>query len=91
MHTYQRDPQSGAGNCVCAFSENSAVHPHAFTQSARSERCVCTRPAGGDAHADAATAIPPSRCELALTVCKRQSGRLVAGTPQCRSRASPDG
>ena len=58
MHTYQRDPQSGAGNCVCAFSENSAVHPHAFTQSARSERCVCTRPAGDRVHTDAATAVP---------------------------------
>ena len=56
MHTYQRDPQSGAGNCVCA-SEHSAVHPHAFTPVGSSERCVY-RPAGDRVHTDAATAVP---------------------------------
>ena len=52
MHSYQRDPQSGAGNCVCGAAERHARHPHEFTLPAYggSNFCCCTQPEWAPCH-----------------------------------------
>jgi hypothetical protein len=43
-HTYERDPQSGAGNCWCGRALEHVMHPHDFLPRASDERlCVCSR------------------------------------------------
>lgn len=45
MHIYQKDPQSGAGNCTCGAAERHRRHPHEFMPSnADPELCVCALP-----------------------------------------------
>lgn len=58
IHEYDRDPSSNAGNCRCGLHYESHRHPHPFTQSYRSNTCVCAKPAGAPIHTDAATAQP---------------------------------
>jgi hypothetical protein len=47
MHTYESDPQSGAGNCTCGGAREHHRHPHDFRRAwsaargAVSEYCVC--------------------------------------------------
>lgn len=44
-HAYQRDPQSGAGNCTCGMAERHRRHPHEFMPTAsRPDLCVCALP-----------------------------------------------
>lgn len=45
-HLYNKDPQSGAGNCTCGSAHFHYVHYHEFVQSAveyggRLGICVC--------------------------------------------------
>jgi len=48
-HAYQRDPQSGAGNCICGAAEEHRRHPHDFRRAwnplrpTQNEYCVCGR------------------------------------------------
>jgi hypothetical protein len=42
MHTYQRDSQSGAGNCTCGAAERHRRHPHLFLSAMRHEQQLCT-------------------------------------------------
>ena len=51
-HPYSRDPQSGAGNCVCGRQERHKIHPHAFMLSGTPgiNNCVCTEPYGAHCH-----------------------------------------
>lgn len=45
MHSYSRDPQSGAGNCVCGGAERHRRHPHLFLHGAPEyggNRYICT-------------------------------------------------
>lgn len=50
-HDYERDPHSGAGNCVCGYEERCALHPHAFTPARMNPlRCVCRRPPNWNGH-----------------------------------------
>lgn len=44
-HKYDRDPQSGAGNCVCGASERHRRHPHVWMPALTDPRlCVCALP-----------------------------------------------
>ncbi|MCX5253676.1 hypothetical protein OOK27_05735 [Streptomyces canus] len=58
IHEYERSPHSNAGNCVCGMDYESRAHPHPFTQSYRSNTCVCAYPADHPIHTDADTAAP---------------------------------
>lgn len=61
-HPYQRDPQSGAGNCTCGAAEHHFRHPHTFRAGVtyratgdgatpmRTGRCVCSRPENHPIH-----------------------------------------
>lgn len=43
-HAYDRDPQSGAGNCQCGRAHEHVKHPHDFRPRASDKRrCVCGR------------------------------------------------
>jgi hypothetical protein len=57
-HEYDRDPHSNAGNCLCGLHYESHRHPHPFTQSYRSNTCVCAQAASAPIHTDADTAQP---------------------------------
>lgn len=57
-HPYERDPQSGAGNCACGAAQHHRRHPHLFRQALGSERCVCALPAAHGIHIDAGAACP---------------------------------
>lgn len=57
-HPYARSPHSNGGNCECGMDYESRVHPHPFTQSYRSNACVCAYPADHPLHSDADTAHP---------------------------------
>jgi len=41
VHNYEADPQSGAGNCKCAWPKESVYHPHIFRKAAWQTGCVC--------------------------------------------------
>lgn len=58
IHGYDRDPGSNAGNCRCGLHYESHRHPHPFTQSYRSNTCVCAKAADAPIHTDADTAHP---------------------------------
>lgn len=50
-HEYERDSQSGAGNCVCGYEEKSTLHPHEFTPALMNPlRCVCRKWANWEGH-----------------------------------------
>jgi hypothetical protein len=50
-HRYERDPQSGAGNCVCGAAEHHRRHPHDFWAAASAHSlCVCALPRGAKCH-----------------------------------------
>lgn len=52
-HEYDRDPASGAGNCWCGRSRESALHPHSFTPALNDPlRCVCSKPPNHQMHAE---------------------------------------
>lgn len=84
-HTYERDPHSNAGNCVCGLHLESHCHPHPYTQAYRSNTCVCAREASAPIHTDAATALPdpvypePRRSEARGTEAGREAVRLARG------------
>lgn len=51
VHPYQRDPHSGAGNCVCGWHEHSHRHPHEAQRAyANPEKCVCRKPPEDEIH-----------------------------------------
>ncbi|MDX2697576.1 hypothetical protein [Streptomyces ipomoeae] len=58
IHDYDPDPNSNAGNCRCGLHLESHRHPHPFTQSYRSNTCICAQPASAPIHTDADTARP---------------------------------
>lgn len=47
LHTFERSPHSGAGNCSCGMAEQSAVHPHAYvaadTSRGQEPGCLCAK------------------------------------------------
>jgi hypothetical protein len=59
MHDYERDPQSGAGNCKCGAAEHHRRHPHDFRRARPSaamlplrtlDVCVCGQRAEAAQH-----------------------------------------
>lgn len=51
IHPYQRDPHSGAGNCVCGWHEQSHRHPHiAARMGVNPQICVCRKPPEDEIH-----------------------------------------
>lgn len=56
-HAYEKDAQSGAGNCVCGAPERHMRHPHAFMLPAfvNTTNCCCTQPFWADCHGSAGT------------------------------------
>jgi hypothetical protein len=50
-HRYQRDPHSGAGNCVCGAAERHRRHPHEFlAMGSNPTLCTCTLPREAKCH-----------------------------------------
>lgn len=61
-HRYQRDPQSGAGNCTCGGQYEHRLHPHPFRPAGvNPDVCVCALPLPADCHL--ATDVDPSAFE----------------------------
>jgi len=51
FHEYQRDPHSGAGNCICGAPAQWQRHPHQFEPSrTRHDLCTCTLPREAGVH-----------------------------------------
>jgi hypothetical protein len=50
IHTYYRDPQSGAGNCFCGHPERAWRHPHTFMKAAYDASCTCGLPLDAACH-----------------------------------------
>lgn len=85
IHEYERSPHSNAGSCFCGMDYESRAHPHPFTQSYRSNTCVCTKPADAPIHTDADTARPdpvypePRRSNLRGIEAAREAVRQARG------------
>lgn len=42
LHSFNQDPASGAGNCVCGWPKHSITHDHKFRAAHfNTEYCVC--------------------------------------------------
>lgn len=64
LHPYNPDPQSGAGNCTCGWSECTQVHFHEFTQMYEPSRPFCERCVCGVLAVDHARFVQPVRRTL---------------------------
>jgi hypothetical protein len=54
FHFYEKDPHSGAGNCVCGAARENSRHPHEFTRSRLDpRRCICRQPRDSVVHLSA--------------------------------------
>lgn len=49
-HAYEKDSQSGAGNCICGANEHHRRHPHEYMQARGFDHCVCALPKNAPQH-----------------------------------------